>query len=190
MQQQPCRIQSQLHVRDAVRNRLMAAERLAELSPLLCERHDLVELPIHDAEVLRGQASALPAHRDAEDRGPAALWADAVGLVHRALLEPHLAPGALASLHGRRGAQKVALAVERPLLQEQLGAGQHAPERQARRVARAGAGLAGAAATGIRSARNALPMPRLSTPCRAQIALARAIGVITRLVVIEKSIAA
>jgi hypothetical protein len=33
-------------------------------------------------------------------------------------------------------------------------------------------------------------MPRLSTPCRAQIALARAIGVITRLVVIEKSIAA
>jgi hypothetical protein len=98
--------------------------------------------------------------------------------------------GALASLHGRRGAQAGGLAVQRPLLQEQLGAGRHAPERQARRVARAGAGLAGAAATGIRSARHALPMPRLSTPCRAQIALARAIGVITRLVVIEKSIAA
>ena len=93
MQQQPRGVKSQLHVCGAVRDRLMAAERLAELTPLLCERHDLVELAIHDAEILREQACAFPAHRAAEDRGPAAFWADAIGLVHRALLEPHLADG-------------------------------------------------------------------------------------------------
>ena len=93
MQEQPPGVQSQLHVGDAVRDRLMPADRLAELPPVLRERHDLVELAIHDAEVLREQAGALPGHRAAEDRGAIALRADAVALVHRAVLESHVADG-------------------------------------------------------------------------------------------------
>ena len=57
------------------------------------QRHDLLELPIHDTEVRREAARALPFHRAAEDRRSAALRADAVALVDGAVLKPHLADG-------------------------------------------------------------------------------------------------
>src|SRR5262249_41294499 len=84
-------VEAQLHVGNPVCDRLMARERLAELSPLLRERDALVELAIHAADVQREQTRALPRHRAVEDRRSGALLAEAGGLWHGAILEPHLA---------------------------------------------------------------------------------------------------
>src|SRR3954466_7716806 len=91
MEEEPTGVKPQLHLRDAMRDRLVSAERPAELPAALGELHDLLELAVHHADVLSEQARSLPVHRAAEDRRSAALGTQSIGFGHSAVIEAHLA---------------------------------------------------------------------------------------------------
>jgi hypothetical protein len=62
------RVESKLHIHDAVGDRLERADRTTELRATLHERDRVVQLPLHAADVHREDRAPLPFHRTVEAR--------------------------------------------------------------------------------------------------------------------------
>ena len=88
--QRPAGLEPDLHVDDAVCDRLILADGLSELLAFPGVTDAFLELAPHDAQAAREDASALPLHRALEHLDAAPFATEPLRHRHAAVLEDHL----------------------------------------------------------------------------------------------------